>query len=92
MSIVELNKLPKNINEIYREDKSKFEAIQKGASIRLHWEGNLVTLYKIPINIYPEGLAHRTDAKKKKLKIADLPSAYQIQFNNKIALLYEIIK
>ena len=91
--IVKINKFPITTWEIEKVSEDDHKAILKGASIEIPWGNERIVLKKLTGGWVDDTLTNKTNAKKNKLKISELPVAYQIQqFNFSIIPLYKIIK
>ena len=92
-TIIKLDKFPIDTCEINRKSEADHKAILKGASIEIPWGDKRIVLKKLTGGWVDDTLTNKTNAKKNKLKISELPVAYQIQqFNFNIVPLYKIIE
>ena len=87
--IVRGYKLPLKIFDLSDEDRKD---VLKGAAIEVAWGNNKIVLEKLVCGWEDPRLTNKTNAIKKKLKIAAAPVAYQIQkFDFRIIPLYRIL-
>ena len=92
INIVSFQKTPDSSYSIYKESKEKYRAILKGAAIEIPWEDERIVLRKLPRGWTDPTLTNKTYAKRNKLKISEVPVAYQFQnYDFRVILLYEII-
>lgn len=90
--IVKVNKFPIATYDIYKQSKEDHKAILKGAKLEIPWGDGTVILEKLIGGHYDSSLSNKTDAKKYKLNISEIPVAYQIQcFDFRIILLYKVL-
>lgn len=90
--IVKVYKFPIYSYEIYKQSEEEHKAMLKGASIEIPWNGERIVLKKLKMGEVDRTLTNKTNAIKNKLKISDVPVAYQIQqFDFRIIPLYKIL-